>query len=149
MEFGVTVASHKGWEVLTVTGEIDMATAPRFRQRLLALISGGAQNVVIDLSGVDYIDSTGLGVLMGGAKRVRSTGGDIRLVTTGSRLADLIELTRLDRVLDVFDSVSAATESSDSCHPTPPNSTSRFPLGRNISRWFAPWWSKPPKWMHP
>ncbi|MYB10510.1 MAG: STAS domain-containing protein [Acidimicrobiia bacterium] len=114
MEFGVTVASHKGWEVLTVTGEIDMATAPRFRQRLFALISGGAQNVVIDLSGVDYIDSTGLGVLMGGAKRVRSTGGDIRLVTTGSRLADLIELTRLDRVLDVFDSVSAATESSDS-----------------------------------
>ncbi|WP_419930261.1 STAS domain-containing protein [Candidatus Poriferisocius sp.] len=114
MEFGVTVASHKGWEVLTVTGEIDMATAPRFRQRLLALISGGAQNVVIDLSGVDYIDSTGLGVLMGGAKRVRSAGGDIRLVTTGSRLADLIELTRLDRVLDVFDSVSAATEGSGS-----------------------------------
>ena len=99
---------------MTVTGEIDMATAPRFRQRLLALISGGAQNVVIDLSGVDYIDSTGLGVLMGGAKRVRSAGGDIRLVITGSRLADLIELTRLDRVLDMFDSVSAATESPGS-----------------------------------
>ena len=114
MEFGVTVASYEGWEVLTVTGEIDMATAPRFRQRLLALIGGGAQNLVIDLSGVDYIDSTGLGVLMGGAKRVRSAGGDIRLVTAGSRLTDLIELTRLDRVLDVYDSVSAATESSGS-----------------------------------
>ena len=114
MEFGVSVASQKGWEVLTVTGEIDMATAPRFRQRLLALISGGAQNVVIDLSGVDYIDSTGLGVLMGGAKRVRSAGGDIRLVTTGPRLADLIELTRLDRVLDMFESVEAAIESPSS-----------------------------------
>lgn len=110
MEFGVTIASHGRWEVLTVTGEIDMATAPRFRQRLLGVIGGGAQNVVIDISGVDFIDSTGLGVLMGGAKRVRSAGGDIRLVTAGSRLADLIELTRLDRVLEVFDSVSAATE---------------------------------------
>ncbi|WP_420618049.1 STAS domain-containing protein [Candidatus Poriferisocius sp.] len=114
MEFGVTVASHGRWEVLTVTGEIDMATAPRFRQRLLAVIGTGAQNVVIDLSGVDFIDSTGLGVLMGGAKRVRSAGGDIRLVMAGSRLADLIELTRLDRVLDVFDSVSAAIEDSSS-----------------------------------
>ena len=113
MDFSVTVASHGRWEVLTVTGEIDMATAPRFRQRLLAVIGAGAQNVVIDLSGVDFIDSTGLGVLMGAAKRVRSNGGDIRLVMTGSRLADLIELTRLDRVLDVFDSISAATEDSE------------------------------------
>ena len=114
VEFGVAVASRGQWEVLTVTGEIDMATAPRFRQRLLAVISGGAQNVVIDLSGVDFIDSTGLGVLMGAAKRVRTAGGDIRLVMTGSRLADLIEITRLDRVLDVFDSVSAATVDADS-----------------------------------
>lgn len=114
MEFSVAVASRGQWEVLTVTGEIDMATAPRFRQRLLAVISDGAQNVVIDLSGVDFIDSTGLGVLMGAAKRVRIAGGDIRLVMTGSRLADLIEITRLDRVLDVFDSVSAATVDADS-----------------------------------
>lgn len=113
MDFSVTVASHGRWEVLAVTGEIDMATAPRFRQRLLAVISAGTQNVVIDLSGVDFIDSTGLGVLMGAAKRVRSTGGDIRMVTTGSRLADLVQLTRLDRVLDVFDSVAAATEDSE------------------------------------
>ena len=113
MDFSVTVASHGRWEVLTVTGEIDMATAPRFRQRLLGVISAGVQNVVIDLSGVDFIDSTGLGVLMGAAKRVRSTGGDIRLVMSGSRLAELIELTRLDRVLDVFDSISAATEESE------------------------------------
>ena len=91
-----------------------MATAPRFRQRLLAVISTGAQNVVIDLTGVDFIDSTGLGVLMGAAKRVRSTGGDIRLVSVGSRLAELIELTRLNRVLDVFDSVTAATDQPDS-----------------------------------
>ena len=51
---------------------------------------------------------------MGGAKRVRSAGGDIRLVMAGSHLADLIELTRLDRVLDVFDSISAATGDSPS-----------------------------------
>ena len=113
MEFGVTVASKGKWEILTVTGEIDMATAPRFRQRLLAVISAGAQDVVIDLSGVDFIDSTGLGVLMGAAKRVRGTGGDIRLVMTGSRLSELVELTRLDRVLDVFDSVAEATRDSD------------------------------------
>ena len=114
MEFGVTVASCGQWEILTVTGEIDMATAPRFRQRLLAVIGAGAQNVVIDITGVDFIDSTGLGVLMGGAKRVRGAGGDIRLVMAGARLADLIELTRLDRVLDVYESVSAAIEEPSS-----------------------------------
>ncbi len=91
-----------------------MATAPRFRKRLHEVIGTGAQHVVIDISGVDFIDSTGLGVLMGGAKRVRSGGGDIRLVMAGSRLAELIELTRLDRVVDVYDSVSAATEESGS-----------------------------------
>lgn len=89
-----------------------MATAPRFRRRLYEVIGTGVQDVVIDLSGVDFIDSTGLGVLMGGAKRVRSGGGDIRLVMAGSRLAQLIELTRLDRVVDVYDSISAATGDS-------------------------------------
>lgn len=114
MDFGVVVASHGKWEVLTVTGEIDMATAPRFRQRLQSIINVGARYVVLDLSGVDFVDSTGLGVLMGAAKRVRSAGGDIRLVMTGDRLAGLVELTRLDRVLDVFDSVAAATEGDTS-----------------------------------
>lgn len=112
VEFGVTAASCGRWEVLTVRGEIDMATTPRFRQRLLGVIGAGCQCVVIDISGVEFIDSTGLGVLMGGAKRVRSAGGDIRLVAAGSHLTELIKLTRLDRVLDVFDSVSAATEDS-------------------------------------
>ncbi len=95
-----------------MTGEIDMATAPRFRQRLLSVVGAGAQNVVIDLTGVDFIDSTGFGVLLGAAKRVRSGGGEIRLVVVGARLTELIELTRLDRVMDVFDSVSAATDDS-------------------------------------
>ncbi len=85
-----------------------MATAPRFRQRLRAVIDTGAHHVVIDLSEVDFIDSTGLGVLLGAVKRVRGEGGDIRLVTTGTRLTGLIEITRLDRMLDVFDTVAAA-----------------------------------------
>jgi len=114
VDFNVTVAARGHWQVLTVAGEIDMATAPRFRQRLLGVIGAGARHVVIDISGVDFIDSTGLGVVMGGAKRVRSAGGDIRLVAASSRLAELIELTRLDRAVDVFKSVSAATEDAGS-----------------------------------
>lgn len=110
VEFGVTVTTQGPWEVLAVTGEIDMATAPRFRQQMRTMVNAGTRNVVIDLSGVDFIDSTGLGVLMGAAKRVRSADGEIRLVVTGSRFTDLIEITRLDRVIDVFDSVAAATE---------------------------------------
>src|SRR5918912_3313340 len=67
-----TVAEHT---VLEVGGEVDVYTAPRLRERLVELVDGGARDVVVDLSRVDFLDSTGLGVLVGALKRLRSAGG--------------------------------------------------------------------------
>ncbi len=105
-----TSSAHDSWQVLRVAGEIDMATAPRFRQKLMEVMDNVSSNVVLDLCEVSFIDSTGLGVLIGASKRARTAGGDIRLVQGSSRLAELLEITRLNRVMHVFESVEQATQ---------------------------------------
>lgn len=99
-------ASNSGqWTILHVHGEIDMATCPQLRQEIVSQISAGNLRLVIDLVDVQFIDSTGLGVLIGGLKRARSQGGDLRVSGVHGRLAKVFELTGLGEVLSV---VSAA-----------------------------------------
>ena len=80
-----------------------MATCPQLRQEIVGQISAGHTNLVIDLGGVEFIDSTGLGVLIGGLKRTRSHGGDLRVSRVGDRLEKMFELTGLGDVLAVVD----------------------------------------------
>jgi anti-sigma B factor antagonist len=96
--------------VLSVAGEVDLATAPQMRDALVRLAADhpGA-NVVIDLDGVTLLDSVGLGLLIGGLRRMRGTGGDVALVCTTPRLIELLALCRLDRVFEIHPSVAAAT----------------------------------------
>lgn len=99
---------RNGWAVVSVHGEIDVYTAPRCRERLVALVSEGHYRIVVDLEGVDFLDSTGLGVLVGALKRVRSHDGELLLVCTQPRILKVFEITRLTRVFDIHDSVDAA-----------------------------------------
>ncbi|MYG94899.1 MAG: STAS domain-containing protein [Acidimicrobiia bacterium] len=126
MDFNVVVASQNGWEVLSISGEIDMATAPQFRKQLLDTINASLPTItpklVLNLTSVDFIDSTGLGVLLGATKRVRGAGGDIRLVQNNPRLAELLAMTRLDQIIDVFASVAEATEGAAADAPSNTNS---------------------------
>jgi anti-sigma B factor antagonist len=94
---------------LSVAGEVDMATAPRLRDTLVQFAAEhpGA-TAVIDLDGVSFLDSLGLGVLVGGLRRMRTTGGDLALVCTSPRLLDLLALCRLDRVFEIHASVAQA-----------------------------------------
>jgi anti-sigma B factor antagonist len=64
MDLGIDVTDRGDWAVLAVRGEIDVATAPQLREELLELVSAGRKQIVVDLSGVDFLDSTGLGVLV-------------------------------------------------------------------------------------
>src|SRR3954471_17196200 len=111
MDLGIDVTERAGWAVLSVQSEIDWYTAPRFRERLIELVSQGQHKIVVDLEQVDFLDSTGLGVLVGGLKRVRSHDGELVLVCTKSRILKVFEITGLTKVFAIHDSVDAAVAS--------------------------------------
>ena len=99
------------WQVLTVRGEVDVTTTPRVRAQLISLLSEGKPHLIVDLEGVDFLDSTGLGVLVGGLKRLRSHEGDLTLVCTQHRILKVFEITGLTKVFSIFDSVDDAVAS--------------------------------------
>ncbi len=109
MDLGIEVdEARQPFVVVAVRGEVDIATAPKLREKLVELASQGAQKVVVDLEGVDFLDSTGLGVLVGGLKRLRSHDGDLLLVCTQSRILKVFEITGLTKVFSIYESVDAA-----------------------------------------
>lgn len=103
------VAEHT---VVEVRGEVDVYTAPRLRERLIEVVDGGARSVVVDLSRVDFLDSTGLGVLVGALKRLRLAGGELALVCDREKLLKVFRITGLDRVFTLHDTVEAATSAN-------------------------------------
>lgn len=108
MELGLVVREQDAWSVLTVSGEIDIATAPGLRERLHGLLADNKQQLVVDLDDVGFLDSTALGVLVGVLKRARAEGGEVRIVCTQPRVRKVFEITRLDSAFDLFDSVDEA-----------------------------------------
>lgn len=110
MDLGLDVSENNGATVLTVGGEVDVYTAPRLRERLVELASEGRYKIVVDLEKVEFLDSTGLGVLVGGLKRLRSHDGDLLLVCTQHRILKVFEITGLTKVFSIFDSVDAAVK---------------------------------------
>ena len=98
------------WQVLTVRGEVDVTTTPRVRAQLITLLSEGRPRLIVDLEGVDFLDSSGLGALVAGLKLARSRSGELRIVCDRQRsVRKVLEVTGLERVLERFDSVDAAT----------------------------------------
>lgn len=102
-----TVDERDGWTVVRPRGQLDVATAPRFRQQLVEAGFTQAHNVVVDLDRVEYVDSLGLGVLIGGLKRARSHDARFVLACSSERLLRLLDLTGLDEVFELADSVEA------------------------------------------
>jgi len=87
--------------VIAVSGEIHVTTAPEFSTRLNDAIAEGARGVVIDMSGVEFIDSTGLSVLLNGLRRVTRADGKLALVVTNPTVLRLFEITKLDSTFDI------------------------------------------------
>ena len=114
MELSLATRSVSDHTVLEIGGEIDVYTAPRLRERLIELVGAGAKHVVVDLGRVEFLDSTGLGVLVGGLKRVRAHDGSLRLVCTQERILKVLEITGLTKVFSIHDTVDAATAGTGS-----------------------------------
>jgi anti-sigma B factor antagonist len=90
--------------LITVTGEIHVSTAPEFSRLLNEAIESGKTQVVLDLSGVEFIDSTGLSVLLNGLRRVTRRGGRMALVCTNPTVLRLFVITRLDSTFKIVGS---------------------------------------------
>jgi anti-sigma B factor antagonist len=88
--------------VISLAGEVDLYTAPEFKQQLLDAISQGARHVVVDFTDTTFIDSTTLGVLVGGVKRLRSNDGQLALVCSDRNITKIFEITGLDRVFTIY-----------------------------------------------
>ncbi len=108
MDLRLDISERDGWAVLAVGGEVDVATAPRLREKLIELVNDGHHQIVVDLSAVEFLDSTGLGVLVGALKRVRTHDGDLALVCTESRVLKVFEITGLTKVFAMYASVDEA-----------------------------------------
>ena len=96
--------------VIELGGEVDLYTAPEFKERLVQVIEDGKKRLVVDLSKATFIDSTTLGVLVGGVKRLRPTGGSLSLVCTDQNISKIFEITGLDRVFTIYPTRAQAVE---------------------------------------
>src|SRR5712671_6968456 len=97
-----------GIEVIDVRGEIDMYTAPRLRELLIDLVSTGSYQLVVNLDKVGFLDSTGLGVLVGALRRVRAHDGSLDLVCTQQRILKIFRITGLTEVFGIHQTVDQA-----------------------------------------
>jgi anti-sigma B factor antagonist len=99
------------WTILDVVGEVDLYTAPTLREKLVAMIDEGSTRVLVNLAEVGFMDSSGLGVLVGGLKHAKERGGDLALVCVDGPVLKVLTITGLDKVFAIHDSVESATRS--------------------------------------
>lgn len=110
---------HVGYEsldgdvgVVTLQGEIDIYSSPKFKEVLLKGIEEGATRVIIDLTDVTFIDSTALGVLVSGAKRVRPRRGTVDIICVDENIIRILEITGLDRIFGIYPSRTEALKAT-------------------------------------
>ncbi len=96
--------------VISLAGEVDLYTAPEFKEQLLEVVGKGSRNVLVDLTNATFIDSTTLGVLVGGVKRLRPNGGQLTLVCSDRNITKIFEITGLDKVFPIYPSRAEAVE---------------------------------------
>jgi anti-sigma B factor antagonist len=112
MNLDLEITTRGSTSVISLAGEVDVYTAPRLRQALVDLVSQGATDIVVDMERVDFLDSTGLGVLVGGLKRVKSNDGDLRLVVTHDRIMKIFDITGLSKVFPIHASLDEAVQTA-------------------------------------
>ena len=103
MQIATTPGSDR--YVITVSGEVDLASSPDLDTAIIAAIESGSSSLVIDLTDVSFMDSSGLGVIVRGLKRCREADKDLDLVITNERVLKVFGITGLDQVIPIHDSL--------------------------------------------
>ncbi|MGC4815314.1 STAS domain-containing protein [Micromonospora sp. DT228] len=112
MDFTLSTRQGRIGTVVEVAGDLDMSTTPELRDQLRQLVESGVKVVVVDLSGVGFLDSSGLGTLVVAYKDLRERGGSLSLAGVGRSVRTVLSITSVDRVIDVFDTVDDAEEAA-------------------------------------
>ena len=107
MELSLETRESDGTTILAVGGEIDVYTAPKLRDQITELVSNGVYHIIIDMEAVEFLDSTGLGVLVGGLKKVRAHDGSLQLICNQERLLKIFRITGLAKVFTIHSSADA------------------------------------------
>ncbi len=112
MDLSLTTREADGKTIVSVGGEIDVYTAPKLRDKISDLVAAGAYDIVVDMQQVEFLDSTGLGVLVGGLKKVRAHDGSLRLVCNQDRLLKIFRITGLAKVFVIHETADEALAAS-------------------------------------
>lgn len=107
VELKVATQSNAGHAVVAIAGEIDLYTAPRLQAEFTRLLETGPDRVVIDMSGVEFCDSTGMNVLLSALKRLRERGGILEVAAPRPAVRKILQVTGLDSVFTVHETVPA------------------------------------------
>jgi anti-sigma B factor antagonist len=97
--------------LIELEGEVDVYTAPQLKQQILSILEGGAKELAVNLTKVEYLDSTALGVLIGGLKRMREKEGNMVLICPNPRIRRVFEITGLDKIFEIFNTEQEAQSS--------------------------------------
>ena len=108
MDLGLELRTHAGIPVIGLQGELDVHGAPKLRDSLFELMAEGHQRIVLDFSALEFIDSSGLGVILGALRRQRDHGGQLVVACATPRIVRLLEITGLSDVMSLRDSVEDA-----------------------------------------
>ena len=109
MDFSVEyTVTDEGIVVLVISGPMDVATVPQLRDLMVRLIDEGHHRLVLDLAGVDFIDSIGLGVIVGVVHRLRPHGGAIAVAAPSEQVRQVLQITQLARVVALYDATAEA-----------------------------------------
>ena len=108
MHLQIDVARHDDYTILSPQGEIDFATGPQLKDAITELLVAGEVHLVVDLLKVDFIESTGLGALIGGRRRAHALKGSLVLVATEDQMLKIFRITGLDKVFTIYQTVDEA-----------------------------------------
>ncbi|HEV8682206.1 MAG TPA: STAS domain-containing protein [Actinomycetota bacterium] len=109
MDLSLGSRTEGGWTVVDVKGEVDLFTAPKLREHIVGLVEDDERRIIVNLEDVEFMDSTGLGVLVGALKRLKEKDGHLALVCPQGSVLRVLTVTGLNKVFAIYASVEEAT----------------------------------------